>query len=132
MKKILIYLIPIILIIIFLIIILIAKSIKSSKELELTYEINAGIPYKWEYVIEDPNIVEFKKSYIVRDDNKGGLVGGKVVTNYVFVGKKEGITTVTFNFVRIDREENEIESSETHNIKVDKDLNISLLALKNE
>ena len=48
----------------------------NNKTLEITKEINAGIPFKWEYVIEDPNIVEFKKSYVIRDDNKGGLVGG--------------------------------------------------------
>lgn len=131
-KKLMLFLIPILLLIIGIIVIVIIMNIKnkdSSKQLELTYDINAGIPFKWDFEIEDPNIVEFKKSYVIRDDNKGGLVGGKVVTNYVFVGKKEGVTTVTFNFVRIDREENNIESSETHTIKVDKDLNISLVAI---
>lgn len=132
MKKILIWLIPAILLIIGIIVIVIIKNEESKKQLELTYEINAGIPFKWEYEIEDPSIVELAKTYVIRDDNKGGLVGGKIATNYVFKGKKEGTTTVTFNFVRIDTEEEQIEKSETHTIKVDKDLNISLVALKNE
>ena len=103
----------------------------NNKTLEITKEINAGIPFKWEYVIEDPNIVEFKKSYVIRDDNKGGLVGGKVTTNYVFVGKKEGETTITFRFVSITNEDYPPEE-EVYKIKVDKDLNISLVTTKNE
>jgi len=130
-KKIIIWIIAIILIIVFMGIIKIANDYKANKQIELTYEINAGIPFKWEYEIEDPDIVEFKRSYVIRDDNKGGLVGGKVVTNYVFKGKKEGVTTVTFNFVRIDSEEKIIDHSEKHTIKVDKDKNISLVAVKN-
>ena len=130
MKKLL-WLIPVILIIIIIVVIVIIKSIDSSKQLELTYEINAGIPFKWEYVIEDESIVEFKKSYVIRDDNKGGLVGGKIVTNYVFVGKKEGTTKVTFKFVSI-TDEDYPPKEEEHIVKVDKDLNISLVAMKNE
>ena len=131
MKRLIIWIVAILLIALFIVVIKIAHDYKLSKQLELTYEINAGIPFKWEYEIEDKSIVEFKKSYVIRDDNKGGLVGGKVVTNYVFVGKKEGVTTVTFNFVRIDSEEKIIDHSETHTIKVDKNKNISLVVVKN-
>ena len=101
---------------------------KSHKQLELTYEINAGIPFKWEFEIEDESIVEFKKSYVIRDDNKGGLLGGKIVTNYVFVGKKEGVTKVTFKYVNF-TDDNYPTKEEVHKIKVDKDKNISLVGI---
>ena len=101
---------------------------KSHKQLELTYEINAGIPFRWEFEIEDESIVEFKKSYVIRDDNKGGLVGGKIVTNYVFVGKKEGVTNVTFKYVNF-TDDNYPTKEEVHKIKVDKDKNISLVGI---
>ena len=101
---------------------------KSHKQLELTYEINAGIPFRWEFEIEDESIVEFKKSYVIRDDNKGGLVGGKIVTNYVFVGKKEGVTNVTFKYVNF-TDDNYPTKEEVHKIKVDKDKNISLIGI---
>ncbi len=100
--------------------------IKNPKELELTYEINAGIPFKWEYVIEDESIVEFVKSYVVRDDNKGGKVGASVYTNYVFKGLKEGETTISFRTVSITGEYPPSDKT-VHHVKVDKDLNISLI-----
>ena len=98
---------------------------KDPKQLELTYEINAGIPFKWEYEIEDETIVEFVKSYVIRDDNKGGKVGASVYTNYVFKGLKEGTTTITFKCVSITGEHENTKEIH-HKVKVDKDLNISL------
>ena len=40
----------------------ISKSTTGYKELELTYKTNGGVPYKWEYQIEDESIVEFVKT----------------------------------------------------------------------
>ena len=102
------------------------KNKKSSKELELTYEINAGIPFKWVYEIENPEIVEFVKSYVIKDENTNGKVGASVYTNYVFKGLKEGETTITFKIVSITGEYEDT-SHKTHKVKVDKDLNISLI-----
>ena len=102
------------------------KKKSNPKELELTYEINAGIPFKWVYEIEDKDVVEFVKSYVVRDDNKGGKVGASVYTNYVFKGLKEGETTITFKVVSITGEREDA-NHEVHRVKVDKDLNISLI-----
>lgn len=92
-------------------------------ELELTYEINAGIPFRWEYEILDNSVVEFVRSYVLKDENEERLItGGPVYTNYVFKGLKEGSTTITFKLVSITNEcKPEIV---IHNIKVDKDLNI--------
>lgn len=99
----------------------------ASKKLELTYEINAGIPFRWEYEIKDSTIAAFEKSYVVKDENKGGLVGGKVATNYVFKGLKKGKTIITFKFVNFTT--NKVEKEEKHNVKVDDNLNISLVAI---
>ena len=110
----------------FVVLKLFSKESNNPKTLELTYEINAGIPFKWVYEIEDKNVVEFVKSYVVKDENTGGKVGASVYTNYVFKGLKEGETTITFKIVSItgEREDSDIE---VHKVKVDKDLNISLI-----
>ena len=119
--------------VILLIVIIIFISVKTRmndyhnpKELEITKEINAGIPFKWEYTIEDESIVKFEKSYVIRDDNKNGMVGASIYTNYVFKGLKEGVTKVIFKFVSITNDDYD-GTIEEYNIKVDKDLNISLV-----
>ena len=94
------------------------------KELELTYKINAGIPFKWEYEIEDENTVEFVKSYILKDENtKKALTGAPVYTNYVFKGLKKGTTTITFKLVNFT--DNTVHEERKHIINVDENLNIS-------
>jgi len=98
---------------------------ESSKILELTYKQNAGIPYKWEYKIEDESIVKFVKSYVVEDDNKDGKVGAPIYTNYVFKGIKKGTTTITFKFINITT--NKVEKEEVNKVKVDEFGNISLV-----
>lgn len=103
---------------------------KSSKELELTYKISAGIPYKWVYKIDDESIVKFVKSYVLKDENKGGMTGAKVYTNYVFKGLKEGITSITFKCVSI--EDDSVSEEEINRVQVDKEGNISLLVDANE
>ena len=95
------------------------------KELEITKDINAGIPYKWEVVIEDTEIIEFVKSYVVQDDNIDGKVGAKVYTKYVFKGLKEGTTNIVFKFTNFTT--NVVEYEDKYPVYVDKDLNISLI-----
>ena len=112
----------IIVIVIFVLIKTVVLNNDSTKELELTYEINAGIPFKWEWEIENEEIAEFVKSYVVRDDNKGGIVGASVYTNYVFKGLKEGSTKITFKYVNFTT--GEVFEEKTHVVKVDKDNNI--------
>lgn len=106
---------------------------KKPKNLELTYSINAGIPFKWEVEIEDETVVKLKKSYVTKNENKGAIVGGKVYTKYIFEGLKEGKTAITFKYVNITNEMPPKE--EKYNIKVDKNKNIILLkkgGIKNE
>ncbi len=104
----------------------IIKKNNNPNELELTYEINAGIPFKWQYVIEDESIIEFVRSYVIRDDNKGGLVGASVYTNYVFRGLKEGTTTITFQYVNF-TDDNRVHGERKHIVKVDDALHVSLV-----
>ena len=98
---------------------------ENPKELELTYEINAGIPFRWEYEIEDESVVKFVKSYVVRDENTGGKVGASVYTNYVFESVKPGTTTIKFKYVNF--ADNYVSGERKHVINVDNDLNISLV-----
>lgn len=97
----------------------------SSKLLELTYKKSAGIPYNWKYEIEDENIVKYVKNYVIKNENTGGKVGAPIYTNYVFEGLREGVTTITFKLVHIN--ENDIFKEEKTIVKVDKDLNISIV-----
>ena len=96
----------------------------SSKTLELTYKTNGGVPYKWEYEIEDEEVVKFIKSYVVKDENKNGKVGAPIYTNYVFKGLKKGTTTIKFKYISI-VDQQEIKE-EVINIKVDGNKNISM------
>ena len=74
---------------------------EKGKQIELTYTSNGGVPYRWEYEIEDESIIECVKTYVIKDENKGGRVGAPIYTNYVFKGLKKGTTTITFRYVNI-------------------------------
>ena len=128
-KKLLIGLITITIVLIIAIIVVVL-NIKSNKQLELTYDINAGIPFKWEVEVEDESIVKYVKNYVIEDENKGGLVGGKISRNYVFRGLKKGTTTIVFKYVNFT--DGRVEKEEKHRVKVDKDLNISLVVVGNK
>ena len=52
------------LIIILSVIILLLIINKKPKHLELTYSINAGIPFKWEVEIEDETVAKLKKGML--------------------------------------------------------------------
>ena len=99
----------------------------SSKTIELTYKINAGIPFKWEVEIEDESIVKLDKTYILKDENKGSITGAPIYTNYVFKGLKKGTTNVTFKYVNFI--EKKVDKEEKHTFKVDDNLNISLVVI---
>ena len=97
----------------------------SEKELIISYEINSGIPFKWEYDIEDNSIVTFVKSYVLSDDKDEVIDGANVTTNYVFKGLKEGTTTITFKCISL--ADGKATIVEKHKVRVDKDLNIKEL-----
>lgn len=105
---------------------ILANQNKGNKEVEITMDINAGIPFKWEYKISDEKIVKFVKQYVKEDNNKDGMVGAKVSTNYVFEGLKEGKTQVIFSFVDIT--DSTISKQEIYTLKVDKNKNIEIVS----
>ena len=110
----------------FVVLKIVIPSMTGSKELELTYKTNGGVPYKWEYKIEDESIVEFVKTKNVTSESDKELTGGPVYINYIFKGLKEGKTTIIFKYINIT--DNSIEKEEKVEVKVDKYKNISLIA----
>lgn len=127
MKK-LVIILSIILVFIIVGIIILLNCGEKNKQLELTYTTNGGVPYKWEYEISDNSIIEFVKSYEIENQNKDGMVGAPISTNYVFKGLKKGKTTIIFRYISII--DGSISKEEIVNVKVDKNKNVSLLALK--
>ena len=136
MKKKIIVLIAFIIIIVTSILVFDNDKIKSGitggdgKQIEFTYTTLGGVPYRWEYEIEDPSIVSFVKSYVIEDNNKDGVVGASVSTNYVFKGLKEGKTTVTFNYIDLTKSDTPVVKSEKHTLRVDSNNNISLIGIE--
>ena len=109
---------------------MLVKIINKNKRLELIYKISAGIPFRWEYEIKDQDIVSFVKSKIIKDENKGALVGAPVYTKYIFKGLKEGETNIIFrcfNFA-----DDYISSEDIYKVRVDSKKNISLISEKNK
>ena len=112
--------------VLFVVLKIVIPSMTGSKELELTYKTNGGVPYKWEYKIEDESIVEFVKTKDITSESDKELTGGPVYINYIFKGLKEGKTTIIFKYINIT--DNSIEKEEKVEVKVDKYKNISLIA----
>lgn len=102
-------------------------STTGSKELELTMKTNGGVPYKWEYKIEDESVVKFVGTKDITAEKDKELDGGPVYTNYIFKGLKKGKTTITFKYVNIT--DGSIAKEEKHTVKVDNQKNISLVAI---
>ena len=96
-----------------------------SKDLKITYNINSGIPFKWDYKIGNKNIVQFVRSYVTSDHSGEVIDGADVFVNYVFKGLKKGKPTIIFRCVSLG--DNSIVREEKYNVVVDADMNISLL-----
>lgn len=117
------------LIIIFLLIlilfIIIFFKVRSLFRLELVYKNNAGIPYEWQYKIEDKSIVKLDKCYVVKDENKNGKTGAPIHTKYVFVGLKKGNTKIKFKYVNfVDKK---VIKEDVYNVKVESNKRIYLV-----
>lgn len=123
-KKYLIIIGVVVLVIVGVILFFIFKD-NSSKTLELTYQTSKGIPFRWEYEIDDESIVKLEKSFV--DDKNKKLKGGIVYNHYVFKGLKAGKTIIRFKYVEFTK--NQIDKEEVINVKVDKFKNISLVVI---
>ena len=113
--------------VLFVIIKVVILNTKDTKELELTYTSIGGIPYNWEYKIEDESIVQFVKTKDITPEKERMYDGGPVYINYIFKGIREGMTTITFKYVSII--DGSIEKEDKVTVKVDKYNNISLIAM---
>ena len=109
---------------IYVILRIVIPSGEGSKTIELTYKTNGGVPYRWEFEIEDESIVKFVGTKDITPNEYKNLDGGPVYTNYIFEGLKKGKTTVTFRYISI--VDNSIEEENTITLKVDENKNISL------
>ena len=116
----------IIIAVLFVIFKFIVPNVTGSKTIELTYKTNGGVPYKWEYQIEDESIAQLVEAKDITPEQEKKMVGATISTNYVFKGVKEGKTTITFKYVNIIS--NVVEKEEKVTVKVDKHKNISLVA----
>ena len=97
-----------------------------SRTIEFTVETNGGVPYEWEYEIEDQSIVKYVETKEIENKNDGSLVGGLIKYNFVFKGIKKGTTKITLKYVSVVT--GEIDKKEEYKVKVDTFKNISLLA----
>ena len=97
---------------------------KDDKVLELSIRTSAGIPFRWEYVIEDESIIELVGEKTVSLSKQKHLCGGPLNLIYSFKGLKEGETKVFFNHIYIGDER--VDSTIEYNIVVDSDLKIHL------
>ena len=127
MDKRIIIIIGIILIIVVGVIIFFLLKDNSSKTLELTYQTSKGIPFRWEYEIEDESIVKLERSFV--DDKNKRQKGGIVNEHYIFSGLKEGKTKIIFKYVEFTKDE--VKKEEVINVKVDKFKNISIVLISN-
>lgn len=123
-KKIMICISIILVVALLIVLKVIIPYISGNKELELTYKSNGGVPYKWEYKIEDESIVKFVKTKDITSKEDKKLDGGPVYTNYIFKGLKQGKTTITFKYINI--VDGSVDKEEKIIVKVDKYKNISL------
>ena len=126
-KKIMLIIVAIIVVVSTTVIVFVVKN-KKDNLFVLKYQINAGIPYKWEVEVEDPSIVSYEGSEVTEDENKNGIVGAPIHRDYKFKGLKEGITSINFKYVNIVN--NRVEKIEKNRVKVDKNNNITLIIIE--
>ena len=114
----------------FIIIIITTSTIiylKNEKTAKIELKTNAGIPFKWEYKIEDKSIVKLKDKKSKSTNNH--LAGGPIYETYIFEGLKEGKTIITFNFVNFTN--NQIDKTEQYQIIIDKNKKITIIKINN-
>lgn len=101
------------------------ENILLSKKLDISYRMSSGIPFRWEYEIEDTNIVEFVSKKTVGEKTKEPICGGPITIHYYFKGKKKGNTKIIFKLVNF--ADNYLDKEEVYNISVDDRLNAKIV-----
>ena len=96
---------------------------------KVTVHTSGGVPTVWSYQIEDKTIVDLKE---VKRSGPGTAVdneGGSINETYIFQGKKEGQTTITFEYKDV-RDESKVEQTKVYKAIVDKRHNLKLKKIK--
>ena len=101
------------------------KNKNISKTLEISYQMNSGIPFKWEFKIKNNKIVEFVKQEVIGEKTKEPICGGNITIKYIFKGIKPGKTKIIFKLVNF--ADNYTQREEEYNIQVDNSLNIKTI-----
>lgn len=99
---------------------------KNQNILEIKYDISSGIPFRWEYEIENKKICELTKSTAKGEKTKEPICGGNVETTYFFKGLKRGITIIRFKLINIG--DGYISKIDEYKIEVDENLKINLIS----
>ena len=106
------------------------KKDKNKKEnsnfLEIKYDLSSGIPFRWEYEIENNKICEFVKSESKGEETKEPICGGNVETKYYFKGIKPGKTKIIFKCINF--ADNYQSKTDEYKVLVDDNLNITLIS----
>lgn len=105
------------------IILVIGIFFKNRDTVDIKLMTNGGVPYEWEYKIEDESVVKLKNQY--SKDLDPELDGGRVELHYVFEALKEGKTMIVFKYKSVTGEDDTM-SEEKYLVNVDKDLNITI------
>ena len=111
-------------IILILILSIFLTGCKNNKNLDnkIIVSTNGGVPFVWEYEIEDKTIVKVDKTE--SKELSPGVAGGKVEKYYYFKGIKKGKTTVTFKYNDI--RDNSTSETKIYEIIVDDNLNTKI------
>jgi len=96
-----------------------------SNLLDITYSMSSGIPFRWEYEIEDKTLCEFVRIDYEAEKTKEPICGGQVDSHYLFKGLKEGKTKIIFKLINFG--DNYLSEINTYTIKVDENNIITVL-----
>ena len=100
------------------------KREEKEKYLTLKKDMSSGIPFKWEFEIEEEDICQYVKKEIEGEKTKEPICGGKIETIYYFKGIKEGTTKIIFKYKNF--ADNYISQIEEYKVVVDNQLKIKI------
>ena len=105
------------------------KKKKDPNILEIKYNLSSGIPFKWEWEVEDQTICNLVKCTSHGEQSKEPICGGKVETTYFFQGLKSGTTKIIFKCINF--ADNVVSEIDEYTVTVDQKLKIKLTSKEN-
>lgn len=91
---------------------------------EITFDTNAGIPFKYECAVVDESVIKLKEEYSTSEKTKVPVSGGPVKVHFVFEPLKEGVTYIKCDYKNF--ADNYIEDTFEYKVTVDKDLKTTM------